>query len=138
MKLFSRHRGFVLLLALPALIAFGGCSLFRDEDHEVPLGAGDSGRTVEVERGDVVVVALESNASTGFAWRIETGAAPQLKLKSEEYVPPKEQPTPIVGAPGTQVFRFEAEERGTAVLELAYARSDGTVDRTWKATIRVK
>lgn len=131
-----------ILLLPPVLLAFVGVSFAAcgddGDDAELRLGDADNGGTFEISEGQKVTITLESNASTGFAWKVRIPAEPQLVLKGEPvYVAPT--PTPqVVGAPGKQVFTFEAKAKGTGRLQLAYARSDGVPDKLFEVTITVK
>jgi len=131
-----------ITLLSPILFVLVGASLASCGDDgggdELRLGDTDNGKTFEVAEGGKVIITLESNPSTGFAWKVEIPAEPQLVLKGEPvYVAPT--PTPeMVGAPGKQVFTFEAKTKGTAVLQLAYVRSSGAPDRLYEVTITVK
>ena len=81
----------------------------------------DSGRTVAVQPGQRVRITLESNASTGYRWRLTVPDSVVLKLVSREYVEP-ETSTTVVGAPGSEIWQFEAAARGVTSLELSYLR----------------
>ena len=64
---------------------------------------------------------LESNATTGYVWELETPPlADVVRLVDEVYVAPD---TDLVGAPGRQELTFEAVGEGTAELSLWYVRT---------------
>jgi len=94
----------------------------------VGLGAGCGGSdsdvqtytrtdsTITVDEDERFAVRLESNETTGFEWKVSQLPA-ALRLVSERSERPDgAQP----GAPGHQVFVFEAREAGTTTLELVY------------------
>ncbi|TEU08617.1 MAG: hypothetical protein E3J25_11705, partial [Anaerolineales bacterium] len=54
--------GKVIAALLAVLVLIGGCS----PSKEVALGAKDSGRQIEVKEGEALVIALESNPTTGY------------------------------------------------------------------------
>jgi inhibitor of cysteine peptidase len=93
------------------------------KSEEVNLSAKDNGGLVEVDAGQILVLTLESNPTTGFRWEVvgekeavlqPTGDA-EFKLASELDPPPP-------GTGGVEVFRFEAVEAGDTLIELVYHR----------------
>jgi predicted secreted protein len=117
------------LAAVTLLLAFsltGACAGDDDGDvaypDEVQLTESDRSATVRLALGGELIVALASNITTGFGWSVSEATGPELELQGEpRYVPPGST-TPVVGAAGTQVFRFEAKQAGTALLVLEYKR----------------
>jgi len=80
----------------------------------------DSGEEVLVEPGDRFDLRLESNATTGYSWVLdEASTGDVVELADEAYIEPD---TDALGAPGEQVFTFEAVEPGTTTLRLEYVR----------------
>jgi inhibitor of cysteine peptidase len=87
----------------------------------ITVGLAASGSSRHLGRGDLLVVRLSSNPSTGYSWTVRSGIRPVLALVSRAYVPPRAgQP---LGAPGTAVLRFRAVAAGKTVLRLASVRS---------------
>jgi predicted secreted protein len=84
----------------------------------VVIGAAANGTTVALHRGDLLVVRLAGNPTTGYRWA-PSHVPPSLRRVSASYVAPKPQRP---GQGGTYVFRFRAVA-GTGRLSLAYARS---------------
>ncbi len=88
------------------------------------LDVSASGSTQQLKKGEVVSISLESNASTGYAWTAKiSDTAVVVQMGEPEYIEPTPSGTPLVGAPGTQTFFFQAVEKGTATITLDYARS---------------
>jgi inhibitor of cysteine peptidase len=107
---------------------------------ELQLSDADSGKTFSADAGSTIIVALTSNASTGYAWHVRDPLPSQLTQSGEaRYVPPGST-EPVVGAPGTEVFTFRAISAGTAELTLDYVRSfeDGDPASTYAVTIEIK
>jgi inhibitor of cysteine peptidase len=74
---------------------------------------------VELFAGQTLVVALESNFSTGYGWEIISLDRNALRpLGDPVYTSPLGQP----GASGRQLFRFEPLAQAETVLTLAYRR----------------
>jgi predicted secreted protein len=107
----------------------------------VDLDIANNGVTLETTSGVTINVALDANATTGYAWNLVTPPETQiLKLLSSDYVSPSSSSTPIVGAGGKQVWKFQTTGRGTTSFSLAYFRPfDPTqVAKEFTATIVVK
>jgi len=104
-------------LALPAILLFAGCS----SAGEVQLDETDDGGQVSLDAGQTLVVSLPSNPTTGYSWEVESIDAAVLSLAGDpEYV--SEAEGDVVGAGGTETFRFDAEAPGTVQLTLIYHR----------------
>jgi inhibitor of cysteine peptidase len=105
----------------------------------VTLVPADSGRTITVDAGTSIEVILESNASTGFTWEVTTvpdGSVLAPVPGSGSYAEPV---TDLVGAPGTQTFRYETVGAGTTRLGLTYQRPwSGEEAGTFTVTIIVE
>lgn len=109
-------RVFMLLLILFSLTV--ACS---GEDDLVVTDA-DSTSELLVSAGDRFEVRLESNPSTGYAWLVSEMTTPLVvELQSQDFVAPADGEA--VGAPGTDVFVFEAADSGAGILRLEYVRS---------------
>ena len=112
--------------AIALAVAAAACG--DDDDNggatsEVQLTQDDNGKSFTVSRGGTVIVALTSNPSTGYAWSVVSPEPKNLELDGQpRYVPPGST-TPVVGAPGTEVFTFKAVEKGTSTLRMEYRRS---------------
>ncbi len=90
---------------------------------EVKVDAAANGSQVELKPGQVLVVALESNITTGYSWAVAEPAAAVLEQVGEaEYKAAQPQTTPLVGSGGTETFRFRAARAGQASLKLIYRR----------------
>jgi inhibitor of cysteine peptidase len=131
-KKFIKIALFVLFVAL--LAACG--------KKEMSVGRAENGGTVELKTGETLMISLDSNPSTGYSWEIQETDETLLKLKGDpEFVQPPDNGTPIVGAGGTQVFRFEALKAGTTTLTLVYHRpweKDVAPIDTYSLTVAVK
>jgi inhibitor of cysteine peptidase len=115
-------RPIVIALALVGLAFAAGVapSLVASSAERVTVGPAANGSRRVLQRGDLLVVRLPSNPSTGYAWAVCSGTGRVLSDAGRQYVPPK---TGLVGAPGTAVLRFRAAATGKTVLRLAYRRS---------------
>jgi len=111
-------------LALLAVLGLAGCSLFT-----TTVDVSDNGSVQQLKVGDLFVVQLEGNASTGYEWvRVEPVSlegSPVDIVKESEY---QNLGTPIPGASGEFVFRYRAMRPGTVTLGFEYRRPWDTDD----------
>jgi predicted secreted protein len=81
---------------------------------------GEATKTISLKKGERFGVALESNVTLPFKWRLDPPDAKVLTLVEEKQ---HETPPPgcsdCVGTGGTKVFVFEAKDKGTASLHFA-------------------
>jgi inhibitor of cysteine peptidase len=132
------------LIAIGGLIA--GCGdgdSDKDGDYptEVQVTEADEGSTVRLAVGGELIVALASNPTTGFGWSVSEDSDEALVLQGEPRYVPAGSTTPVVGAGGTEVFTFEAEETGSARLMLEYRRpfEPGVApERTFSVSVEIR
>lgn len=87
----------------------------------VNVGASDSGGEKTLAVGDLLIVTLDSNATTGYSWNLsEISDAAIIRYVSDEYVAPEQSDPPVVGTPGQEVWTFEALAAGTAAISMRY------------------
>lgn len=101
-----------------------GCDSGKSNAAKVAatLTEADNGKTVSANFGEVVVVELNGNVTTGYSWTTNAFNAAVLKLQGDpEYVSPTQAPT-RVGAGGKFIFRFGAIAAGTSTVHLVYRR----------------
>ena len=78
------------------------------------------GTQINLGKGDFLLVALESNPSTGYQWEVRNNDEAVLRQLGESLFRPSSN---VPGAGGTETFRFEAIDEGASVLRLVYRRS---------------
>ena len=89
----------------------------------VEVNEDDDGGQVELRLGQILVVTLESNPTTGYRW--EQAENPESILKqigAAEFVPSETGDPPLVGAGGWEILRFRASSAGQMTLQLVYHR----------------
>ena len=84
----------------------------------------DPEQTIEVNANNQfdIVIALESNPSTGYSWEASYDQA-QLELVDENYEPGQNAQQGLIGAGGTEIFRFKALKSGQTQITMSYKRS---------------
>lgn len=100
------------------------------------IDAQASGET-RLRRDQLLAIALDSNASTGYAWEIVEDGSPVLEPAP---VPASAAPAvpPMPGAGGISRWRYRAVQAGTTTLGLVYRRSwEKGVEPVRTATYRV-
>ena len=111
------HLRKLIPLMLPAILLVAGCG----PANEVVLDESDNGSQVTLEVGQILVVGLPSNPSTGYSWEVEAIDAAVLSQSGDpEFV--SEAEGDVVGAGGTETFRFETVAAGRVQLTLIYHR----------------
>jgi inhibitor of cysteine peptidase len=142
MKTWMKWTGIALAGAVAAL-AVAACGSEGAEargsalpPRAVELTVRDSGKEVQLHPGQEMIVTLESNASTGFRWvLVAKPDSDVLKLAGSEYVAAT---TDLLGAPGEEVWTFEAVAAGKTALELSYQRASGeTSGQAFKVSVQV-
>jgi predicted secreted protein len=86
--------------------------------EDIHIDEHDNDSQVELDQGQVLVITLESNPTTGYRWeQVETQDS-ILQPKGEiEYTASE---SGVVGAGSSQIFRFEATSSGQMTLQMIY------------------
>jgi C1A family cysteine protease/predicted secreted protein len=124
----------VPLLAGALLLASSAQSSSPPPPVEIVIDSEHEGGEVQLHEGETLVIRLESNPSTGYGWEVaqpllSSDSLPVLRQTGDEYQPCEESgPSyaegdgPLLGAPMTQVLRFQALRAGQTSLDLVYRR----------------
>ncbi len=111
---------FVLASILAIAACSSGTAVRSDVLPERELSAAHD--VVRVPLGQVLVVRVAANPTTGYSWAWnETAAAGVLAQDGAPVMAEKTGPQ-LVGAGGTQTWRFRAAKSGTGELRLDYRR----------------
>jgi inhibitor of cysteine peptidase len=84
---------------------------------EVSVSEAQSGGVIAVRTGDVIVVTLHENPTTGYRWHVDPLAG--IALKNDAYTASSK----ALGSAGERVLRFAAQTAGTFHLRAALRRS---------------
>lgn len=118
-----RFGGILLALALGLAISssvFAQLPPQQPPAGEIVVTAADDGREIELGAGQVLVVRLEANPSTGYGWQVGEPAE-EGTLRQADVI--EFQPDSVLlGAPGIQILRFTAQREGQTSLRLVYRR----------------
>jgi predicted secreted protein len=86
----------------------------------VVLNKQDSGKQIDVRRGEVVQVELEAMGTAGYQWFVESSDQKILRLVSEET---KVLHPESLGSPVLMVWKFEAIKEGMTEIRMDHYRS---------------
>lgn len=122
-------------LLLATLLACGATAA------EIELDRHGDGTDIEAAIGDVLVLRVVGNASTGYAWqRIDDGRGVLVQMRGGPTGEAKPERPIAIGGPTTQVRRFRAEKTGTSELRFVYRqpwRKDAAPERerAWRVIV---
>jgi inhibitor of cysteine peptidase len=80
----------------------------------------DVGEDIDISVGKEFIIALGSNQTTGYSWQASYDDT-MLKLVESTYEP-EETDEDVVGAGGTEFFRFKALKAGDIEITMTYAQ----------------
>jgi inhibitor of cysteine peptidase len=129
----------VVAITLLALFACGSSStpklVFVDSSY--------SGKEVKIAAGGSLTVTLESNQTTGFKWELaKISDQTVLEQVNQKFVAPEatKDGTPLLGAPGKEVWTFKALQKGKSTISMEYCRPWESVPpaETFVLTVLVK
>ena len=115
-------------LALAALLSLPlGCAMIHPgpptEGHSMEtilLKKENTGKIVAAHVGDMVVIDLAENPTTGYRWTIGDYDRQVVQLQAADYEPPP--PDGPLGAGGRRIFRFRMTGKGRTSVELRLLR----------------
>jgi inhibitor of cysteine peptidase len=109
------RRIFSIIAFTLAIVPMAGCN-----SSQTKLTVLNNGKTVNVKSGELIVVELEGNPSTGYTWEAKDLDASVLQQVGE--IAFKSNNPGLVGAGGTLTLTYKALKTGTTDLQLVYHR----------------
>ena len=105
----------MMVVAVTCLVAGcgGGVKAYSNPEETI-----DSGVNTEF----IILIALESNPTTGYSWEASYDET-MLELVEETYELGEYAELGVVGAGGTELFRFRALESGEVEITMVYKRA---------------
>ncbi len=98
--------------------------LLSVETEEINVNIEDEGGQVELEQGQILVVTLDSNPTTGYRWEQAENQEPILEQMGQpEFKQSLTGGRPVAGGGGWEIFRFKAVRAGQMTLQLVYHRA---------------
>jgi len=129
-----RVKSIIVLLLAAAVLAGAGCGGGEQAAQPTPTATDtgpwevwvtedDAGLEIALRVGDSLIVALDSNPSTGFEWALVNISDPSVIQKvHNEYKGPEPTSSPLVGQGGEELWTFSPLNSGTATINMMYAR----------------
>ena len=107
------------IVALVGALLLAGCALVRGASP-VEVDQGAAGQTIALARGRKLIVALESNPTTGYRWEMEPAEGACVEQVGEADFRSESN---RVGSGGIERLTFQAVRAGEMDLKLVYRRS---------------
>ena len=93
-----------------------------DEPVEIRITSGDANKEIKAKVGEIIVIEIEGNATTGYTWDEMPGRSDAvLESQGHEYKS-KDYPVGMVGVGGKAFFRYLVKAPGKTEVVLAYSR----------------
>jgi inhibitor of cysteine peptidase len=106
----------VFAAVLSFAVTFSACT--KSDGATVNLLETDSDRTVELLRGDKLVIEVEGSPTTGYSWEVVSLDAKVLKQQGDtEY---RQGQPGTMGGGGTFTLTFQAAGKGKTELTMVY------------------
>jgi predicted secreted protein len=113
-----KARGGFVVICLVVLFGLSGCSLFTTTIDE-----SDVGSIQRLDVGDLLVIRLIGNATTGYEWdRTVPVSFVESPVEIVEEGGYQTSECQMVGAQGEFIFRYRAMRPGTVVLGFEYRK----------------
>jgi len=104
---------------------------------EVHLTIKDDGSALEIAIDTIVIVSLEGNPSTGFAWAIDHIDQTILKGSQSNF---DTTSGASIGSNGKSTFRFQSVKKGNGKISLKYWRhweGDASIRKRFEVRVKV-
>ena len=116
----------LLLTAMLGVSQFGCANQTRTktilQEGDVALGTADNGRTVRVRNGQLILVNLPENPTSGRTWQLVREPDQTVVIPDGERLDANHQSVADDSLVQTQELRFKATGPGETILSLAYVR----------------
>ncbi|MBI5232127.1 MAG: protease inhibitor I42 family protein [Coriobacteriales bacterium] len=115
-----------------------GTSTNPEPPGPLELTEADSGSTQEMQTGQLAVITLDANPSTGYEWQVDGEVPAQLAQSGE---PEFEAESDAIGAGGKERWSFMAKETGEGTLKLIWLRpweKDTPPAKTFEVKVSVR
>jgi inhibitor of cysteine peptidase len=106
-----------IIIIIIVLATTSGCGKSTD----TKLTSADNGKTVNVKTGDLIVIELEGNPSTGYNWQAKDLDATALEQVGEPEF--KSSNPGLIGSGGSITLTFKSLKAGASTINLVYHRS---------------
>jgi len=118
---------------LTVVATLGACAQTPQISASAPIAAAAAEQVLTLRRdaapqaislraGQTLALKLESNASTGYSWALESPPPAGLAQVGESAYSADAYAEGIVGSGGTEIWRFKAVAAGDYALQMVYRR----------------
>lgn len=105
---------------------------------ETVIVQDDQGKSFEVRQGNIILIRLAENPTTGYQWELDAIDEEIIELQDSDF---SMAPGTGIGGGGTRTLTFQAQSPGTVKIQLKLRREwepeDAAIDR-FEVTIRVQ
>lgn len=110
----------------PLVMLMAGCAATPESVETIVPVPAQAGTTTTLKVGQVLEIVQQGNASTGYAWEFTENGAPVLRQaalpSSGKAADEAASGPPVVGAPSTYRWHYQAAEPGEATVRMVYRR----------------
>jgi len=108
--------------------------------HPGVLTMSDNNRSFDVRQGEVIVVKLDSNHSSGFSWALAEDLGAVVKQEGKPVYARNTSKTGKILSGGSETWRFRTTGSGRETVKLEYRRSweRNFPDRTFRFNLTVR
>jgi predicted secreted protein len=89
---------------------------------QLDLTEAENGKDILLNRGDMLLVHLPSNRTTGYGWSVVNSKPGKLEEPGEPTLKPLKSARGLVGAGSVETWTFRAATAGRTTLTFSYAR----------------
>lgn len=98
----------------------GACNSNPSGPKTVELSKADNGKTIELQNGDILMLTLVGNPTTGFTWEAQPPLDNTVIKSSGD--PKYQADSNLAGSGGKLTFTYQAVKAGQVNLSLVYHR----------------
>ncbi|HEY6221100.1 MAG TPA: protease inhibitor I42 family protein [Candidatus Eisenbacteria bacterium] len=108
--------------------------------HPGVLTESDNGRSFDVRQGELIVVKLDSNHSSGFSWALAEDIGAVVRQEGKPVYARNTSKAGKILSGGSETWRFRATGSGRETVKLEYRRSweRNFPDRTFRFNLTVR
>jgi len=113
----------IVSMKMPSLIILlAACLSMTLSGARIDVTDEENGKDLVLKRGDLLVVYLPANRTTGFGWQANFSKGGILKPEGEAFYHAIRTSPHLVGSGGTETWIFRAEKAGSTTLTLGFVR----------------
>ena len=108
-----------------------------DIQSKIDIRESDAGKQLVTRKGDILVVTLAANPTTGYTWTTAINNSGILSTPGSGIYQQTPTKTPLAGVGGIQVWTIKASQAGTSTLTFSYAKGKEQPAKTYSWNIIV-